>query len=152
MDGTLDNTFGNGGIIQSSNNEGFTESVDLILDFEGKILHGGTAPGKLSVWRYFNDVTVGIKENPNIDFQISCEPNPFSDFTLLEWNQQESKEVRCDLYDSQGHVLQTLISPSFFLAGQHRQTFRFGNEIPVGNCFLVLKVGSERQILRLIRI
>ncbi len=150
-DGSLDGTFGSGGKVQSPSYPEFPETADILLQPDGKIIQTGTVEGKIILWRYLNDIMVGIDAIPTADFQLQFAPNPLAEYGNLNWQLEAPGEVRCDLYDAQGRLLQTLIPSTFFPAGRHQQTLHLGNEIPSGACFLEFTAGVQRQVINLIK-
>ncbi len=149
--GSLDSTFGNNGQVKTPAYEYGLEDGDLMLQPDGKIIHASNLKHKIVLWRYLNDLPVGLPEIPVSDFQLQCSPNPVSESANLSWTQEESGEVHCDLYDWQGKFLQTIIPPTFVAAGLHQKTIHLGSETPNGTCILIFKVGKEQQIARLIK-
>jgi len=150
-DGSLDASFGIGGKAQTPIYAESPESVDLLIQPDGKIIHAGTADDKIVVWRYLNELMSGSNESPAFDFQLQLSPNPTTEYTHLDWVLEKPAEVSCDLYDAQGRLLQTIIPAALFSAGSHQQTLYFGSDRPPGAYFLVLEADQGRQIIKFIK-
>jgi uncharacterized delta-60 repeat protein len=86
--GSLDNTFGNGGIVTTPiGTNSWASSIQIQAD--GKIVAGGYCEdngGYINLVRYNNSLAADISENSNITSQISICPNPFSNATTLNTN------------------------------------------------------------------
>jgi len=150
-DGSLDTTFGDNGKVQSPLYGQFAETTGLLLQPDGKIIHTGMANNQLVLWRYLNDIMVNVQETLLTDFHLQCSPNPVAESTNISWTLEQSAEVRGDLYNAQGRLVQTIIPPAFLPAGAQQQTIHFTHEIPAGTYFLVLQVGRQRQVISLIK-
>jgi len=150
-DGSLDTTFGDNGKVQSPLYGQFASTTGLLLQPDGKIIHTGTANNQLVLWRYLNDIMVNVQETLLTDFHLQCSPNPVAESTNISWTLEQSAEVRGDLYNAQGRLVQTIIPPAFLPAGAQQQTIHFTHEIPAGTYFLVLQVGRQRQVISLIK-
>ena len=151
-DGSLDANFGNDGQVQTPIYAIVAESADLLLQPDGKIVHTGSADGQLVLWRYLNDLMVGLEETPNAHFHLQCSPNPVRIESNLSWTLPAAAEVRCDLYDLQGKFLQMLLPPTFLPAGQQQCPLNFGSGKPTGTYFLVLRVGQQQQVMRVTKL
>ena len=68
---------------------------------------------------------VEVKTPVKTDFQIQCLPNQVTDQATLRWMLKTPAEVRCELTDIQGRLLQTVITPTFLQTGTYAQTLRF---------------------------
>ena len=150
-DGSLDASFGIGGKAQTPIYEESPESSDLLIQPDGKIIHTGSADGKIVLWRYQNELMLGSDEISSTNFQLQCAPNPVIEQTMLSWVLKTPTEVRCDLYDVQGRLLQTLLPPTLFPAGENHQVFHFASEVPVGACFLQFSAGNDRRLIQLVK-
>ena len=151
-DGTADSSFGDNGRVKSPQYDISPETVDLLLQPDGKIIHTGTANDAIVLWRYQNDLTASAPETSLVDFQLTCAPNPVAQQANLSWVQDATAEVSCDLYDTQGRYIQTVVPRTASPAGAQSAAFQLGSAIPAGNYFLVFSAGNERQVLSMIKI
>ena len=83
--GSLDNTFGNVGIVTTSIGVN-SLARGIALQTDGKIVVTGGSDNTFAVVRYNNSLTGDISEYSNISSQISIYPNPFSNTTTLKTN------------------------------------------------------------------
>ncbi len=150
-DGSLDASFGTGGKAQTPIYAESPESEDLLIQPDGKIIHAGTADGKIVVWRYLNDLMSGSEESPAFDFQLQLLPNPTIENTHLGWVLESPAEVSCELYDAQGRLIQTMIPATLFPAGSHGQTLNLGGEVVPGVYFLRFETNQGIQVIKLIK-
>jgi len=81
--GSLDNTFGNVGIVTTSIGVN-SLARGIALQADGKIVVAGGSDNTFTVVRYNNSLTGDISENSNNTSQISIYPNPFSKATTLK--------------------------------------------------------------------
>ncbi len=81
--GSLDNTFGNVGIVTTSIGVN-SLARGIALQTDGKIVVTGGSDNTFAVVRYNNSLTGDISENSNNTSQISIYPNPFSKATTLK--------------------------------------------------------------------
>ena len=81
--GSLDNTFGNVGIVTTSIGVN-SLARGIALQTDGKIVVTGGSDNTFAVVRYNNSLTGDISEYSNISSQISIYPNPFSNTTTLK--------------------------------------------------------------------
>lgn len=152
-DGSPDNTFGSLGIAQTFGYGNSTALTDLSLTLDGKIIQSGTIGGEVVLCRYLNDYTAILGETtPIINVQLQCNPNPVYDYAYLDWEQQNSVEVRCDLYNAQGLLLEVLITPDIYSSGSHQEILKLDSQIPNGVLFLVFTIGNDVKILKIIKI
>jgi uncharacterized delta-60 repeat protein len=84
-DGSIDNSFGNNGLVMTDINPGLDIPHTILLQPDGKILVGGesndpnSGHGYFFLARYKSGLQIGIKENSKNMSEISVYPNPFTD-------------------------------------------------------------------------
>jgi hypothetical protein len=79
---------------------------------------------------------------------LSLYPNPASGQTTITFELDHASEVRFDLLDANGQVMQTLPVQSLS-AGKHEQPLRL-NDLQAGIYFVRLSVGKETSIQKLV--
>ncbi len=74
-------------------------------------------------------------------------PNPFSDYTWIEYDLDEDSHIQMDLYNISGKKLETIID-EYMMAGRYKILWQSRDYVP-GIYYLILKntIGSERIML-----
>ena len=83
----------------------------------------------------------------SVILEASIQENPAN--ITLNWVLDAPAEMQCELYDAQGRLVETLLSPTFFPSGAHAQELRLDGALPSGQYFLMVHVGDNRQVLRI---
>ncbi|MCC6463635.1 MAG: hypothetical protein IT260_24410 [Saprospiraceae bacterium] len=152
-DGTLDESFGDNGLIKSIGYDGIIDQGDILLDEAGKITCVNIIESNLVLWRYQNNNALETKDTrAAVGLTFDFTPNPVSSHGQFTWTMQSPGELSSDLLDTQGRLVQHLIPPTFYPAGSHQQEVYFENNIPAGVYSLVVTTGGERQVLKLVKL
>lgn len=84
-------------------------------------------------------------------FHFTASPNPFRNFTLLEYELGQSGKVQLQLFDAQGGVIKTIIPDAFQSEGVYRVELDT-RRLPAGQYVAVLQTAQGRQALQLVKI
>jgi uncharacterized delta-60 repeat protein len=102
-DGTLDPSFGNGGLVTTDGGQQFDEALGITVQDDGKLVAAGkfriNDNINFAVARYLNELTVGVPEIPAAS-GISVSPNPVS--------RQSSVTVSVELTEQQQVSVQVI--------------------------------------------
>lgn len=131
-DGTLDNTFGNGGKIITDIGVGYNPGNSLDIQNDGKIVMGGDAyNGDMALVRY-SGALVGIEKTDSEQFVGKIYPNPFNSVVTIQFNEPLDKVelIICNIF---GQEIKKITN----FSGQEIQLFR--NDLPTGIYFLGIK-------------
>ena len=94
------------------------------------------------------DVTTGIDEDKKADDMLNIFPNPFSDFTNIEYTLTASKHVKAEIFDVTGREL-ALILDEVQSSGKH--TARIDNCGKNSTYILRIQIGNDVQYRRIIQ-
>lgn len=133
--GSLDDTFGANGVVQSSFYTDYVSCSSVVLQPDGKILMGATTDASTIVWRFENDL-VATHETNLEQFHITVSPNPVDANFLISWELVNTTQVSADLYDLKGCFVQNLISAATFFAGKNQVQCRLTKQLEAG-CYFV---------------
>ncbi len=103
--GSVDNTFGNNGIVTTDLGEsGIARAI--VIQPDSKIVVAGTAGSELAIARYLPGTVVDTEE-PDAAPTFSIQPNPASDFIEIETSGDVGVAARISLYDSGSRLLRS---------------------------------------------
>ncbi len=139
-DGTLDNTFGNGGKIITPIGVVYNPGNSLDIQNDGKIVMGGDAyNGDMALVRY-SSAFVGIEKADSKLFVSKIYPNPFNSVVTIQFNKpvDNADLIICNIF---GQEVKKITN----FSGQEIQFFR--NNLPSGIYFLGIK--EEFKIITL---
>ena len=152
-DGTLDNTFGDDGIVFTTFGSTNDYGKDVAMQNNGRIVVAGfTYNGEnndFAVARYLSGLTVGIVDFSFQDNSVLIYPNPLRNETTLKYELLNSETITISLYNMQGILVETFLSQQRRLAGSHEESINIADTIPAGCYFLVISNGSGNQGIRI---
>ncbi len=135
--GTIDNTFGNGGIIITHINNIYDEANAVTFQTDGKILIGGYTeyPGGISdfaVLRYNNDIQTSFIDFSVTDLPILIYPNPVKDLASIQYTLNENDKITISLLDMNGRTVQTFFKDKSQQKGMHEEHLYFNKRVSSG--------------------
>ena len=139
--GTLDNTFGTGGL-SCVQIEDLSFPADVTIDAMGRIVVVGTSYNEFMapstyVMRMLSGLNVGVMEFSIHEDILNVYPNPIAETTILRYILAESQELTIALHDLQGRVLAAYLNGKDMPAGEHTQTITMPSDLASGNYLLV---------------
>lgn len=120
-DGSLDNSFGNGGgVLTSVPNSNATKGNAIALQEDGKIVVAGAVDSgdfKFTVFRYLSDFATGSffpeeQAINNTNFQLEIVPNPCN-IRYHPISSRENSMVKIELLNVYGAKIKTIIEKIF---------------------------------------
>ena len=148
-DGSIDDSFGQNGIIWTDFGVGDDKSKAVCLDHEGRIIaagYTGNLPSieySYSAARYINDLSIGIIDFDHKSILALVYPNPISVNTTLEYELKSDETISVSLYDCSGICVQHFIKDQFRAQGSYKEILNMSNSIPEGNYILVIDNGEN---------
>ncbi|HEY6172191.1 MAG TPA: T9SS type A sorting domain-containing protein, partial [Candidatus Kapabacteria bacterium] len=148
-----------GGIFLSTNdgaswkeiNAGLTETDVRSLKVSGEYLFAATQRG---VWRRplseLIPSAVSPSEQPTAFTLEANHPNPFTDYTTLNFTLLERGYVILDIYDLLGQKIRTLIS-EILDAGKHSREFNT-KDLATGAYIAKLRVNGAEQEMKIVKV
>lgn len=112
--GTIDNTFGNNGIVTTDLDNNTIDNLSgICFQNDGKLLAGGTArigftSIEIGVTRYNNDASLSI-DNFEEPFEVAIMPNPSSTQITVKLKGKQSEQI--NIYDYSGQLLKIINQP-----------------------------------------
>jgi uncharacterized delta-60 repeat protein len=140
--GSLDNSFGNNGILIQAITSGDDGIRSLKIQPDERIVAGGFShivdyDYEFALIRVLSGLIVNT-----LDFSIQnillIYPNPVNQNTTLEYTLDSPEELTLQLYDMQGKKQYTLFENRQYKAGTHTQPLTIPENMPSGNYLLVL--------------
>jgi hypothetical protein len=141
--------------------EGYENSVTPLQNFnlaENISIPEKTAKVEIRVYDD-NDKLIGVLDNKSIgdltavnDERVTSPggfvlypnyPNPFNPATTITWEMREASNVKVDVYNFQGRLIQTLVNGNY-PSGRHQVVFD-ASELASGNYLVSVTAGSYRQ-------
>lgn len=126
-DGTLDASFGLNGLVITDFGQ-YAVARDVTIDNSGKIVVAGTVTDggndEFAVARYVSGYNIGVADLEFESNSVLVYPNPVQDAAFLEYTLLEDQQLRIELFDMSGRVLETLLSETERSAGAHKEVFR----------------------------
>ncbi len=157
-DGSLDNTFGAGGIKQTTIGSSYAETSLALMQNDGKIVVAGNIGNSnfysaLTLIRYTGDKATSItpdkpKEIPTSFSLFQNYPNPFNPSTNIKFVIPKSSFVNLKVYDILGREIVTLVNEEK-TAGNYKVTFDAKN-LASGIYFYRLKAGNYISVKKMI--
>ncbi len=162
--GTIDETFGENGILKSNRHTKFGELI--ALDNEDNIIAVGISDNKIIIKKYKNSQVVSVKNNDiNVPKEYSLSqnyPNPFNPTTTIKYSipvvdanfasttkgNENIRSVQIKVYDVLGKEVATLVNEKK-PAGNYEVTFN-GSNLTSGIYFYCLTSGDFKQTKKLI--
>jgi len=146
--GTLDNTFGTGGV-SCVQVEDLSFPADVTIDAMGRIVVVGTSYDEFMapstyIMRMLSGLNVGVLELSMNDVVLNIYPNPIQESATLSYTLADTEELTIALHDLQGRVLATYLNGKDMPAGEHTQTITLREDLAAGNYLLVLSSPKGR--------
>ena len=90
-------------------------------------------------------LTTGLKEaqDPSVFGTFSVSPNPATDVVHINFEMNDSADVRLDVYDMSGRLVKTVLSKKLAKGKQHFELQKAQNKLENGAYQLVLKAGGQ---------
>lgn len=130
-DGSMDNTFDIDGIVKTDIDTLFNDELitSMGLQSDGKILVAGHSKSnskyEFTLARYYNNLVSGIISTTLPTKILTASPNPFSLFTILDFN-EPLQDATLELYNSSGQKIRQLIGISGQTISIHRDNLSSG--------------------------
>ncbi len=153
--GSLDNTFGDNGIVItdffgfSNQSTGITIQPDLRILVCGFV--SSTFNRDFLIARYLSGLNVGILDFSVTNRDMNVYPNPIQEQTVLEYTLIKDEVLTIVLYDLSGRIVQTVISKEKRRKGINKEPIVFQNTIPSGPYVLTISNGAERRSIHVIK-
>ena len=132
---------------------GFMNTAEIILDQAGEYKWMVQAVDNNfdgSLFSAEQTITVGIKEVDRTPFELACEPNPFSDQMSVKFRLDRGAQVRMELYNQEGKLVD-LLAERYFDNGMHHVGFA-GAKHTDGVFILKLICNSHIDVQRIIKL
>ena len=159
-DGSLDNTFGTGGIKQTTIGSSYSETSSVLMQSDGKIVVAGNIGNSnfysaLTLIRYNNKPgipsAIEVKLNTPIKFSLSQNyPNPFNPSTIIKYSLPKQSYVTLKVYDILGKEVRSLVDEEK-PAGNYQVEF-YAADLPSGVYFYRVQAGSFNQVRKMLLI
>lgn len=146
-DGTLDNSFGTGGILTTDFDTGSEDfCFSVCIQSDGKIIAAGAlndgTNADMLVVRCLSGPSVGAIDAPATFNSPLIYPNPvFSRVLTLAYSLPSPSSVHIELLDLHGNIFATVLDAARF-AGESKETLRLPEGLPNG--FYLLNIRTER--------
>ncbi len=151
-DGTLDNTFGFGGII-TTDFDGYEQGYDIAIQPDGKIVVSGEEDENdaIAIARYLSGLNVGLIDFADQDKSVLIYPNPVQGEQMLEYTLEKDELLSIELYDAGGRLVKTFLANQPRAKGSQKELLRFDESLPPGNYVLALTSGSRSVSIRVVK-
>lgn len=155
-DGSLDPTFGDGGIVSQITDSG--QSYALVLQSDGKIIisgGGGIGAGPthtdFTMYRYTSGLNLSSSDSEMFKNNFIVYPNPIKNSLNLDFNSLKNSILYVDLHDDNGKLISNLIRDRDFHAGQHSLQLDLPETLAEGIYFLKISSDSAVTNIKLIK-
>jgi len=108
--------------------------------------------GRIDLGAYENQsVSTFVTQNKRTNnFDVSCNPNPFSDEMTISWYQVESSCTKIEIWNSTGKIVKELFN-NFLSKGKHIYKWN-SNELPSGIYFIRLNVDDNTVTRKVVKL
>ena len=160
VDGTLDEGFGNNGIIITDlGGRELGQVVDVQAD--GKIVVAGQAHvydslgqlvgPDLFILRYLNDLNTGVLDFSAPAHSVLVYPNPIKRQAVLKYTLKKEESISIYLLDLQGKVIKTFLNNVAQASGEQVQQLDFPENMPPGQYSLLIKSTNGQVTVNIIK-
>jgi uncharacterized delta-60 repeat protein len=139
-DGTLDNTWGNGGIVITAVQPDYSVPQSLALQPDNKVVVGGVAgfASDFALARYLTGPALGVLHLSQDQTELLIYPNPVQSGTTLEYMLEQDEHISITIKDVQGRTVQTVAGNQLQAKGLHKLPLSLSPSLPAGNYFVIL--------------
>lgn len=152
-DGTLDDTFGEEGIVITPFGDANDYGKDMTVQADERIVVAGftvnTENDDFAVARYLSGLSVGVVNFSIDDNLMLIYPNPVQDRVTLEYELTCAETISIELYNIQGKLVQAFVSQEARSSGAHEENLCIGNTIPAGSYLLVISNETGRKAIHI---
>lgn len=156
VNGDLDPTFGNNGIVSQIVDTG--QAYSLALQPDGKILvsgGGGIGFGPVhtdfTMYRYTSGLNLSSFGSEALKNDFIVYPNPVKNILNMDFNIQQSEIWSVDLHDNNGRLILNLLKDCAFQAGQNLQRLDLPDALAEGVYFLKISNGKAIAYIKIIK-
>lgn len=154
--GSVDNSFGDNGVVTADLNEGPDGISDIHFLDNGKILVTGTGfdsdnnKSDLLVLRYLSDLSVGVIETPQSILAPWVYPNPVAGDNLsVQYDLNAATEVAFELYGIDGKRMATLHQGER-AAGEQTETLALPGNLTDGSYLLNIRTEQGNAVVKIL--
>ncbi|MBC7776355.1 MAG: T9SS type A sorting domain-containing protein [Phycisphaerae bacterium] len=144
--GTLDLAFGENGIFYTSLENEIHSTMSIHGMESNKIIvsNGLYATLGTILNRYILDLSIGmLNPQDNSEKEWLIYPNPIANDFTLNFSLVATESISIALFDMNGKLIKRLIQNQRFDAGEHKETYRLGQEMPAGNYLLTISMRGK---------
>lgn len=151
-DGTLDNTFGFGGIV-TTDFDGLERGHVIAIQPDGKIVVGGIEDDDdvIAIARYLSRLNVGLVDFADQDKSVLIYPNPVQGEQVIEYTLAKDELLSIELYDDGGRLVKSFLTNQPRAKGSQKELLKFDESLPTGNYLLALTSGSKSVSIRVVK-
>jgi len=153
-DGTLDNTFGNGGKVITAVSPADDQAQAVAIQSDRKIVVVGRAWGTFydfAVVRYLPGFNLGVIDLSYTNNSALIYPNPIEETATLEYTLAEDETITIELMDMQGKTVTTFIEAQRQNAREHQQLISLQESLPSGSYLVVISSPSGSVSVQVVK-
>ncbi len=152
--GSLDNTFGNGGIV-ITDFAGDWDIIDgLAIQSDGKLVTcGGSHIGNywnFALARYISGLNIGLIDFSVVTMAPLIYPNPVQTHAQLKYTLNKDENLSVRLFNINGMLVKTFINNEHRIIGEHNEDLNFSESMAPGNYVLSIDNGTAQQAIKII--
>jgi len=153
-DGTLDNTFGEEGIVITTIDSYEDWASSVAIEPDGKIVvAGNTFNGTdedFALARYLSGLNIGIADFSSPQSSMLIYPNPIQETEILKYTLTKDEVLDLRLYDVNGKLLKNFFTNESRTSGEHHEELNFGNLV-AGNYLLTMSNGAQQVSVKIVK-
>lgn len=155
--GTLDNTFGNEGVVTTDIGGSSNASSGIALQNNSKLLVAGSAfpnddgKGIFTLNRYLLESNSAVISFKKQDYGLFIYPNPLQENVRIEYTLTNDETISIDLYDIFGRLVQSFVREEKRTKGDHKETLEMDASILSGSYILTLNNGEVSSSIRVVK-
>jgi len=150
--GTIDSTFGLNGHTITDIDGGNDFSYRTKIQNDGRILIAGNADNDgaaaITLVRYIYKISIGTKDFSLKKNHMIIYPNPVSSHATLEYTLNDNENIRLELLDIKGTLIETIITSEMKSKGTHSKRVSLEN-LKTGNYFLVMRTSIGKAVIKI---
>lgn len=151
MDGSIDSTFGNSGIVKKDISGADDELTAVAMQSDGKIVACGVSAYGMEVVRYLSGLDVGVLDSSVKNNPVLIYPNPVHSQATLHYTLTKDEQISIELFDVHGKLVQQFITNETRTTCNHEEVLELNELLPSGTYIINITIGKNSQGVKVVK-
>ena len=151
MDGSIDSTFGNSGIVKKDISGADDELTAVAMQSDGKIVACGVSAYGMEVVRYLSGLDVGVLDSSVKNNPVLIYPNPVQSQATLHYTLTKDEQISIELFDVHGKLVQQFITNETRTTCNHEEVLELNELLPSGTYIINITIGKNSQGVKVVK-